>query len=139
MKCTNYTLCVKWHTMCEITHCVQNYTWVPFAPYVEKLYTHAMTTSHWLISPIDDIDNCRLNQFVKFFTHIYVQCTSHHQTVDKNSPAFCGFYNPDFIIWFSLINNDYNREVYKMLLLKGHSFLHTSPMVIDYGEDYYGD
>ena len=37
----NYTLCVKLHyvcksTVCEITHCVQNYTRVPFVFNMEK-------------------------------------------------------------------------------------------------------
>ena len=42
-------MCVQIHTVCELTHCVQNYTVVPFPnnmkkfPSLEFLYTHAVT------------------------------------------------------------------------------------------------
>ena len=45
----NYTLCTKLHTVYKITHCVQNYTGVPFAFNMKKFlsleifYTHAVT------------------------------------------------------------------------------------------------
>ena len=42
-------MCVKLHTVCELTHSVQNFTGVPCAfnmkkfPSLEKFYTHAVT------------------------------------------------------------------------------------------------
>ena len=42
-------MCVQIHTVCELTHGVQNYTVVPFAynmkkfPSLEFFYTHAVT------------------------------------------------------------------------------------------------
>ena len=42
-------MCVKIHTVCELTHSVQNFTWVPCAfnmkqiPSFENFYTHAVT------------------------------------------------------------------------------------------------
>ena len=42
-------MCVKLHTVCELTHSVQNFTWVHCAfnmikfPSLEKFYTHVVT------------------------------------------------------------------------------------------------
>ena len=46
----NYTLIinfVKLHTMCKITHCVQNYTGVPVAFNVEKFLSLGFFYTHY--------------------------------------------------------------------------------------------